>query len=92
MTKNNSVSIDHHSLYQKGYADGYKRHNNHSLALREEDYQYMQNVLIVIIVFGIFLIAIVYTYSKNTGINSHYRDDCLIDLATSYQSRDCLLN
>lgn len=91
MVKNNSEHIIH-SYYQKGYADGYKRHKDHSESQREEDYQYMYNVLIVIVIFGIFLVAIVYTYGKNAGINSHYQGDCLIDLATSYQPHDCLVN
>lgn len=92
MSKNNSEHRVMHSYYQKGYADGYKRHKDHSNSQREEDYEYMYNVLIVIIVFGIFMIAIVYAYSKNAGINSHYDGDCLLDIATSYQPRDCLIN
>jgi len=91
MSKNNN-SRTLHSYYQKGYADGYKRYKDYTDSQREEDSQYMYNVIIVIVIFCIFLIGIVLMYGKNAGINSKYEGDCLIDLATSYQPHHCLDN
>jgi hypothetical protein len=92
MVKNNSDRHIIQSYYQKGYAHGYKRHKNHSDSQKAEDDEYIYNALIVISVFCILLVTIVFTYVKNAGGNSHYQGDCLLDLATSYQPRDCLVN
>ncbi len=92
MDTNNSNHQTMQSYYQKGYAEGYKRHKNNADAQREAEHEYMYNVLIVIFVFVIFIVGVICMYGKNAGINSRYEGDCLIDLATSYQSRDCLVN
>ena len=78
------------SYYQKGYAEGYKRHKNNADTRRKAEHEYMYNVLIVIFIFVIFIGGVICMYGKNAGINSRYEGDCLIDLATSYQSHDCL--
>jgi hypothetical protein len=77
--------------YQRGYADGYKRHNQLTRSRSESEYQYVWNVVFVITIFVLFLIGILYTYNSDAGKYSHYEGDCLIDLATTYSSK-CLDN
>ena len=81
-----------HAYYQKGYKDGYNRHKVHIDSQREEEISYMYNTMIVIIIFVVFIAIIVYTYGVNSGINSLYKGDCLLDIATTYQPHHCLDN
>ena len=53
---------------------------------------YIYNIIIVIIIFILLILVIISTYKKDAGINSHYKGDCLIDLATSYHTHNCLDN
>lgn len=77
--------------YKKGYADGYRRRNQQIKTNSDSEYQYFWTVSFIIITFLLFLVGILYTYGPNSGKNSHYEGDCLIDLATNYSSK-CLDN
>ena len=54
--------------------------------------KYVYNVVFVIFIFFIFIIGSTYFYDTTHNRNSHYSGDCLIDLATNYQSHNCLDN
>lgn len=91
MSYNNSHNAINNMAYQRGYANGYKRHNQLMQSRNENEYQYIWNVIFVITFFALFLVGILYTYSDDAGKYSHYEGDCLIDLATTYSSK-CLDN
>jgi hypothetical protein len=87
--KNHQSVLDH--VYQKGYADGYRRHNQLTNNRTENESTQIWNVIFVITIFMLFLLGIFYTYNAELGKYSHYEGDCLIDLATTYSSK-CLDN
>lgn len=76
--------------YQRGYADGYRRHKQHLSAEIDHDILYMYNVVIVITIFIIFITIIILAYSPTAGIMSNYKNDCLLNIATTYQPKHCL--
>jgi hypothetical protein len=78
--------------YQKGYADGYKRHRVHILSQHEIEYNYFINVFFVFFCFIFFIIITVYVYNTKSGINSNYKGECLNNLATNYMAEGCLDN
>lgn len=78
--------------YQKGYADGYKRQRLHNLSQRNNEYNYIMNVLVVLLFFILFIILSVYVFVVKSGANSHYKGECLNNLATTYMTDGCLDN
>lgn len=86
------MDIPEQTRYQRGYADGYRRHNQLAKIRHEIEHQQFWNIAFVIIVFLLFLMGILYTYGSDAGKNSHYEGDCLIDIATTYTSSHCLDN
>ena len=76
--------------YQKGYADGYKRHKEHMKTLAQSGTSYYLNVAVIVVLFMILMIALIYIFNTRTGIKSHYKGDCLIDLVTTYTTDGCL--
>ena len=76
--------------YQRGYADGYRRHKEHLSAQVDGEISYMYNVVVVIIIFVVFITIIILAYSPTAGIMSNYKNDCLLDIATTYLPKHCL--
>ncbi|VBB18604.1 hypothetical protein YASMINEVIRUS_1067 [Yasminevirus sp. GU-2018] len=78
-------------LYQKGYADGYRRQRERTTLQRENEYRYIVNVLVIVLVFTLFMLLSMFVFGR-TGENANYKGDCLVDLATTYKTDGCLDN
>jgi hypothetical protein len=76
--------------YQKGYANGYKRHKEHMDSEKNADVSYIYNVLIILLIFVILIVGIVLTYKAGAGSESNYKNDCLLRLTTIYEPGHCL--
>lgn len=79
---------DSQDQYQKGYADGYKRHKEHIEAQTEASYYI--NVAVIVLLFILLMIVTLYVVNTRSGVESHYKGDCLIDLVTTYKTEGCL--
>ena len=84
-------SVSHVRLYQKGYADGFRRQRERTTLQRENEYRYIVNVLVIVLVFTLFMLLSMFVFGR-TGENANYKGDCLVDLATTYKTDGCLDN
>lgn len=76
--------------YQKGYADGYKRYHNRTKTEQEKT-NYMYTVGLVLVIFVLFILIAAYMYNPHImNPGSNYKDDCLLDLVTTYHTEGCL--
>ncbi len=71
--------------YQKGYMDGYRRHNQ-LYQNDDQGYDYVYIVFIMIIIFIIFVYISMHLYVPNNNIN--LREQCLLDMSTSYNPKN----
>lgn len=76
-------------IYQRGYANGYKRHKQHET---QKIYSYTSNVSIICLIFVLLILIALYLLGTKTGIDSNYKGNCLIDLTTVFRSEGCLDN
>lgn len=72
--------------YQRGYADGYRRHHQHSNSIKNDDYYY--TVFIIIIIFVIFILVSIWFYGSQVR-ESKFTGDCLLDFTSTYRTEGC---
>lgn len=79
--------------YQKGYADGYKRFRTNKKQIEQNDNtKYMHIVGLLLVIFMLFILIVGYMHNPRRHphiMNSNNRDNCLLDLATTYHT-ECL--
>lgn len=92
-TRQNNGTPDYrlNHYYQRGYADGYRRYGQISQQKKDNNYQYLSNTFIVLLIFFLFLAAVAYIYTIRNKA-SLYEGDCLLDITTSYMPGNCLDN
>jgi hypothetical protein len=91
-TTNNMINYTTSDMnyYKKGYADGYRRREKIHTVNRNNN-QYIFYVILIIASFIILVATLSYLYPTILG-RTNYKDNCLLDLTSTYSTYWCSHN